>query len=218
MRPGDPFLPLSALQHLLFCERQCALIHLEQLWEENRFTAEGRVLHEKAHDGPDESRPGVRITRGLALASARLGLSGQADVVEFHRDGTILPVEYKRGKPKPDDSDRVQLCAQALCLEEMFGRPVPAGCLFYGQRKRRTDVAFEPALRAATEDAVRRLRALIAAGITPPAVHLPKCASCSLERLCLPAALRFRRGAEAWFLGRLTASLAASPENGSEAN
>jgi CRISPR-associated exonuclease Cas4 len=108
----DQLLPLSALQHYLFCPRQCALIHVEQAWAENLFTAEGRVLHERAHDGPDESRPEIRITRGLPVRSLALGLSGQCDVVEFHANGNVFPVEYKRGKPKKDDSDNVQLCAQ----------------------------------------------------------------------------------------------------------
>ena len=192
-------LPLSALQHLLFCERQCALIHLEQAWAENRFTVEGSVLHERAHDGPDETRPGVRITRGLPIRSERLQLSGEADVVEFHRDGTIVPVEYKRGKPKPDDSDRVQLCAQAMCLEEMFHTSIPEGSLFYGTRQRRTAVAFDETLRATTETTARRLHELITSLLTPPAEYSKRCESCSLERLCLPKAMRFKTGTARWF-------------------
>ncbi len=192
-------LPISALQHLLFCERQCALIHLERLWAENRFTVEGNVMHERAHDGPDETRPGVRITRGLPIRCERLQLTGQADIVEFHqKDGAIVPVEYKRGKPKGDDSDRVQLCAQALCLEEMFGKTVPQGFLFYGKRKRRTEIAFDQELRATTEAAAARLHELIENRITPPAVRTKKCDSCSLERLCLPHAMRFKTGAANW--------------------
>ncbi len=197
-------LPLSALQHLLFCERQCALIHLEQAWAENRFTVEGNLLHEKAHDGPDESRPGVRITRGLPLRSERLQLSGQADIVEFHREGTIIPVEYKRGKPKANDSDRVQLCAQALCLEEMFETSIGEGFLFYGKRQRRTTVAFDHDLRHATEAAAARLHELIASRLTPPAVREKKCESCSLERICLPHAMRFKTGTAKWFERQLT--------------
>ena len=122
----DALLPLSALRHLLFCERQCALIHVEGLWAENRLTVEGRHLHERADSGRSESRPGVRIARTLPIRSLRLGLIGRADVVEFHDAGPgapprVVPVEYKRGRPKLDESDRVQLCAQALCLEEMLG-------------------------------------------------------------------------------------------------
>ncbi|MEM7013959.1 MAG: CRISPR-associated protein Cas4 [Verrucomicrobiota bacterium] len=202
----DQLLPLSALQHLLFCERQCALIHVEQLWAENRLTTEGNLLHEKAHGGPDESRltEGVRITRGLPIRSLTLGLSGQADVVEFYDDGTVAPVEYKRGKPKRkgDDSDRVQLCAQALCLEEMLDHlgdgAISRGHLFYGQRKRRHDVDFDAQLRATTSAAAERLHELIASRKTPPAIREPKCESCSMLEICMPDALRFRQGAAAW--------------------
>ena len=130
----ENLLPLSALQHLLFCERQCALIHIEQVWTDNEFTAEGNILHERAHNGPDESRSGVRIARGLPVRSFELGLSGQCDVVEFHERKVggkivevieVLPVEYKRGKPKAHAADEVQLCAQALCLEESRLRDFP---------------------------------------------------------------------------------------------
>ena len=222
-------LPLSALQHLLYCERQCALIHIEQVWAENEFTVEGNVMHEKAHEGSDETKAGVRIVRGLAVKSESLGLSGQCDVVEFHADGTLLPIEYKRGKPKAHRADEVQLCAQALCLEEMLSqRAIPGpsltevgqdcpiveireGRLFYGKTRRRTDVTFDADLRALTADAARRLRDLIASGCTPPAVYEErKCEACSLKELCMPQAMRFQRGAKAWFarqMADLTASL-----------
>lgn len=195
----DELRPISALQHLRFCPRQCALIHLEQVWEENRLTAEGRVLHEKAHEPRHETRAGVRTTRSLPLRSFALGLSGIADIVEFHPGGTLVPVEYKRGKPKADGSDALQLCAQALCLEEMLGRPVPAGALFYGQTRRRTDIPFEPHLRAETTAAAHQLHTLLAAGVTPPAVREAKCDACSLLNLCLPGALRHRQDTQAWF-------------------
>lgn len=136
----DDLLMLSALQHLSFCPRQCALIHIEQIWAENVFTAEGRVMHERAHDEDRrETRAGVRVERGMPLRSLKLGLIGKADVVEFHsglggKGWTPFPVEYKRGKPKVDDCDKVQLCAQALCLEEMLGVAVPAGALFTAGR------------------------------------------------------------------------------------
>jgi CRISPR-associated exonuclease Cas4 len=126
----DQLLPLSALQHLLFCKRQCALIHVEQVWAENVFTAEGNVLHERAHNGPDATQPGVRIVRGLPVRSLALGLSGECDVVEFHGSSAVLPVEYKRGKPKGHAADEVQLCAQALCLEEMLHQSVVRGALY----------------------------------------------------------------------------------------
>src|SRR5690625_2627939 len=128
--------PISALQHWLFCPRQCALIHAEQLWRDNRLTAEGRILHERPDTGVAESREGNRILRAVQIASRRLGLHGVADVVEMH-GSQPFPVEYKRGRPKAHRADEAQLCAQALCLEEMTGQPVAEGALFYGQRRRR---------------------------------------------------------------------------------
>lgn len=221
----DQLLPMSALQHLLFCERQCALIHLEQLWTENEFTAEGKVLHERAHEGPDELQNlgvggSVRITRGLPVRSFGLGLSGQCDVVEFHRAAgvgvaeTVVPVEYKRGKPKAHSADEVQLCAQAMALEEMLGRPVGRGALYYGQRRRRTEIIFDDTLRELVRAAARRLHAMFASRITPPAVRERKCDACSLLDLCLPDAMRFRRGAAAWFAGRLQDLVADSDDQG----
>ena len=196
MYAEDDFLPLSALQHLLFCERQCALMHLEQAWDENRLTMEGRLLHERVHEAGNESRHNVRIARGLRLRSRQLGLSGMADVVEFHRspDGSWVPfpVEYKRGKPKADPCDRVQLCAQALCLEEMLSVAVPAGALFYGATRRREDVAFDAELRRLTEETARRLHSFLEARVTPPPVFLPRCDNCSLKELCLPKTLGSR--------------------------
>ena len=188
----DDLLPLSALQHLLFCERQCALIHLEQIWVENPLTAEGRHLHAQADSGIQESRGDLRIARALPLRSLRLGLSGRSDVVELHRtaEGTWrpFPVEYKRGRPKSHRADEVQLCAQALCLEEMLGVDVPAGALFYGQTRHRLDVALDAELRRLTEDTAARLHRLIASGITPAPVREPKCDQCSLLPVCMPAA------------------------------
>lgn len=205
MYTEDDLLPLSGLQHLLFCERQCALIHLEQIWVENRLTVEGRHLHEKSDSGVRESRGDLRIARGLPLHSFRLGLSGKADTVELHRlsgaepgAGALLPglsglwrpfpVEYKRGKPKSHRADEVQLCAQALCLEEMLGAPVPAGALYYGETRHRLDVPFDAELRRLTEQAAARFHALIASGVTPTPVREPKCDSCSLLEVCMPAA------------------------------
>ncbi len=196
-------LPLSALQHLLFCERQCALIHIEQVWTDNQFTAEGNLLHERTHEGPDESRPGVRIARGMPVRSLQLGLSGQCDVVEFHPDGAVLPVEYKRGKPKAHAADEVQLCAQAICLEEMLGVRIERGMLYYGKRRRRTDVVLNPALRELTRDAARRLHVLIESRITPMAQREKKCESCSLLEICMPDALRLRKGVASWFAAQL---------------
>lgn len=197
MKPISPIefteadlLPISALQHLMFCERQCALLYLEQTWDENRLTVEGKILHEKVHNGQNESRGDARIARGLRLRSLKLGLTGQADVVEFRRqaDGTWLPfpVEYKRGRPKPDICDEVQLCAQAMSLEEMLSVTIPEGAIFYGQPRRRYAVAFNTLLRAQTESAAKRLHQLFNARQTPPAIYDKKCDNCSLIHLCLP--------------------------------
>lgn len=194
----DSLLPISALQHLLFCERQCALIHLEQAWAENRLTAEGRILHDKVHDADAETRGDIRIVRGLRLRSLRLGVTGVADVVELHRDDAgvpvaelsgrwrVMPVEYKRGKPKPDVCDEVQLCAQAMCLEEMMNCAIAEGALFYGTPRRRQIVALDPILRDITMRAALRLHELLESGVTPPAVHEKKCEQCSLSPVCLP--------------------------------
>lgn len=192
-------LPLSALQHLVFCERQCALVHIEQVWTENWLTATGRNLHDRVHESGSESRGDVREARSLRLSSARLGLAGQADVVEFHRvesDGAMLPgvegmwrpfpVEYKRGKPKEHRADEVQLSAQAICLEEMLGVSVPEGALFYGTPRRRQGVVFDENLRSLTERAARQLHELFRLRITPPAVYDRRCDSCSLVGTCLP--------------------------------
>ena len=189
MHAEDDLLPLSALQHLLFCERQCALIHIEQAWNENRLTAEGRVLHERVDSGGAESRRDVRIAFGVRLRSLRLGLIGRADVVEFHKTGQgwmPFPVEYKRGKPKKDSSDKVQLCAQAMCLEEMLSLSIPEGALFYGTIRRRETVVFDPSLRMLTENTAQRLHVLVDRRITPKAAYEKKCDSCSLYTVCLP--------------------------------
>ena len=217
MYAEDQLLPISALQHLLFCERQCALIHLEREWAENRFTIEGQHLHRKAHHGRDEWRGNVHIVRGLWIRSFRLGLVGQADVVEFESvdpsDGQkgpsyerITPIEYKRGRPKQNDSDRVQLSAQALCLEEMLGITIDAGDLFYGKRQRRTHVEFDESLRTKTEWAAGRLHEMIASRKTPPAVRMKKCDTCSLLYLCLPEVTQSSRSATR-FVGRQFAAV-----------
>lgn len=189
----DDLVFLSALNHYIYCPRRCALIHIEQVWEENIFTAEGRIMHEKVDTANRESRGNVRIEYGVPMRSLRLGLIGKADVVEFHKKGEKwipFPVEYKRGKPKPDDCDRVQLCAQALCLEEMLDVEITAGTLFYGQTRRREDVVFHEALRAETEDAARKVHELIESGITPKPEYSKKCECCSLLNLCMPKVSR----------------------------
>jgi CRISPR-associated exonuclease Cas4 len=189
----EDLLPLSALQHVAFCERQCALIHMEQAWAENRLTVEGKIIHEHVHDESRTTRGDVRIDYGVSLRSLRLGVVGKADVVEFHRqqDGSWspFPVEYKRGKPKANDCDKVQLCAQAICLEEMLSVAIPVGALFYGQTRHRLDVFFDETLRRKTEEAALRAHDLIASGQTPPPVYEMRCESCSLLEQCLPKAL-----------------------------
>jgi CRISPR-associated exonuclease Cas4 len=185
----DP-IPLSALQHAIYCLRQAALIHVERMWEENRFTAEGRVLHAGVDQQSRRYSRGVRRVAAMPLACRRLRLAGVADLVEFHKDAdgeTPYPIEYKRGKPKPHRADEAQLCAQALCLEEMTGRPVPEGALFYGETRRRVVVLFDDALRRLTEDTALALRQVIESGTTPPAHYdKRKCGACSLLDLCRP--------------------------------
>ncbi len=204
----DDLLPLSALQHLIFCPRQCALIYLEQVWSENLFTAEGRVWHDRAHQDGTQSRCDVRIATGVRLVSRRLGLTGQADIVEYHKTAgdsnghgpatavalpgvsggwRPYPVEYKRGRPKQHQADEVQLCAQAICLEEMHGVAIPEGSLFYGATRRRIVVPFSVELRQLTERTAERLHEMISRGATPPPVYEPKkCDRCSLIDICRP--------------------------------
>jgi CRISPR-associated exonuclease Cas4 len=194
MYPEADLIPISALQHYLVCPRQCALIHLEGLWAENRLTAEGRVLHEKAHLGLTETRGEIKTVTGLKLRSLSLGLSGQADVVEFHRDGGLwrpFPVEYKRGRLQKREADATQLCAQALCLEEMLGLEVPAGALFYGRTRRRLPVVFDDALRSLTRTTAEAMHNLFTSGRTPPPIQGGGrlCRSCSLAAECLPGKL-----------------------------
>jgi CRISPR-associated exonuclease Cas4 len=209
MYAESDLIPLSALQHYVVCPRQCALIHLESVWIENERTAEGRVEHERVDRGGAETRAGVRRAYGVSVRSLRLGLAGRADVVEFHAvpgggPEQPFPIEHKRGRPKRGDEDRVQLCAQALCLEEMLGVSVPAGALFYGQSRRRADVSFDGALRRRTEEAAGEVRALFDAGATPPPPAVAPCKSCSLFSACQPTAFRTRRrNVASWIAGRV---------------
>lgn len=194
MEEGAASLPLSALQHWLFCPRQCALIHVERLWAENRLTAEGRVLHERADEGRPESRDGIRVLRSVQIASEAHGLHGVADVVEMRGvpgERIPYPVEYKRGRPKAHRADEVQLCAQALCLEEMSSVAVPEGALFYGTNRRRRIVAMDDDLRDLTLSVARDARAAIDEGILPAPSYEPRrCDACSLRELCRPEVRR----------------------------
>jgi len=186
----DDLIMLSALQHYAFCPRQCALIHVEQVWVESGLTAQGRIMHEKVHQEGNESRGPMKIARGVPLRSLRLGLVGVADVVEFHKIGKEtwqpFPVEYKRGKPKADHCDLIQLYAQTICLEEMLSMDVPCGALFYGRTHRRLDVTFDEDLRNETEETAQKAHELIVSGITPPPVYKKRCERCSLIGECLP--------------------------------
>ncbi len=196
-------LPLSALQHICFCERQCALIHVEQVWLENRFTAEGRIMHDRVDTGKGESRRDLRISFSVSLRSLELGLVGKADVVEFHREksdsGKVVwrpfPVEYKRGRPKKDDCDKIQLCAQSLCLEEMLGHRIDNGALFYGKTRRRQDVAIDDKLRRLTVEMAQKLHELFNSRQTPGPVFDKRCPNCSFVSYCLPKALERKRSA-----------------------
>ena len=183
-------LPISGLQHLLFCERQWGLIHLESAWAANRLTAEGDELHSKTDSGLSGTVGEIVVARSLDLRCLRLGLSGRADVVEFHGAERIpFPVEYKHGKSKRADCDRVQLCAQALCLEEMLDVDVPAGAVYDGTAKRRSPVRFDAELRGMTVALAARMHDLYRTGITPQAVFKKGCLGCSLKDDCFPEAL-----------------------------
>lgn len=190
--PLDP-IPLSALQHWCYCPRQCALIHVEQVFEDNLFTQRGQALHKRVDDPGFEVRDGLRVERALPLFCDRLGLVGKGDVVEFLPDGTPYPVEYKHGsRHKRADiaaCDDLQLAAQALCLEEMFNKAVPEGALYYASSRRRRIVAVDVDLRAKVETVTREVRQLLAAAVLPPPLNDEHCRACSLHDLCQPEAL-----------------------------
>lgn len=207
MDESDDLIPLSALQHYLYCPRQCALIHVERLWAENRQTAEGHLLHDRADIPQIERRHGVRTITAMPLSSAELGIAGVADVVEFRVDEAgehPFPVEYKRGRPKGHRADEVQLCAQALCLEAMFGCNVEEGALFYGQTRRRQAVTFDNDLRRLTLETIQAARGMIRAGRTPTASYQAKrCDACSLIDLCQPKLLGKGQDVETWLRGQI---------------
>jgi CRISPR-associated exonuclease Cas4 len=192
MYAEEDLIQISSLQHALFCERQFALIHLEQLWEENRFTAEGRLLHERVDVEHHELRRLFRQEFGMAVRSLEYGLVGKCDLVEIYlspdgRAAEIVPVEFKRGTEKVEDVDRVQLCAQALCLEEMFKVPVSRGQFYYFKDHRRSTTEIDGNLRAKTLTLIKRVRRLLEEGVTPPGIYEKrKCDRCSLFDLCMP--------------------------------
>lgn len=199
----DMYLQISGLQHFVFCRRQWALIHLEQQWAENLLTTEGHIFHEKAHDsGSQELRGNVLVTRGLAIYSRTLGVSGVCDVVEFHRtsdgitlhgrDGMWKPylIEYKRGALKANDADRLQLCAQGMCLEEMLCCTIPEGALFYGETRRREKVVFTEKLREQVRTYLAEMHRMDQCGHTPKVKPTKSCNACSLREICLPKLCR----------------------------
>lgn len=201
----EDYLQLSGLQHYAFCRRQWALIHIEQQWAEDFRTMDGHIFHEKAHDGSQrEKRGDLLITRGMSIHSPTLGICGNCDVVEFHRgaqgicltgqEGTWrpYPVEYKRGQPKSNDADRLQLCAQAMCLEEMLCCDIPEGALFYGETRRREVVTFSPDLREQVLELLSQMHDLYRRSHTPKVRPTRSCNACSLRELCLPKLERKR--------------------------
>ncbi len=213
MYAEEAYLPLSGIQHYRFCVRQCAFIHMEQLWTENFFTAHGRVLHERVHAASSESRGRIRTERGLRIASSALGLIGQTDAVEFSADGTVCPVEYKRGTIKTDTTDRVQLCAQAICLEEMLGIGIERGFLFYDKIKKREEVFFTEELRAETYCLADRFHQLIASKTVPPADYDKRCESCSFIDSCFPDTAGRRKSVSAYVRKMFAQDISSDPED-----
>ncbi len=177
--------PISAIEHFSYCPRQCALIHVEQTFEENAYTIRGRISHERVDSGETENRPGIRVLRGLPLWSERLGLRGKADVVELRAGEPPFPVEYKVGRRRPPHAD-LQLCAQALCLEEMLGTDVPEGAIYSHAERRRYRIPLHGALRQQTVRLVGEIREQLRRQVLPPAVDDARCPPCSLVNACLP--------------------------------
>lgn len=178
---------LSALQHYAFCPRQCALIHNEQVWSENYLTAQGQLLHQRVDEGLPETRRGIRFERGVAVCAPRLGLIGKLDLVEVEiKSGVCYPVEYKRGKPKVEPVDLIQLCAQALCLEEMLTISVDYGAIWYWQTRHRHEVSIDSELREKTLGVINAVRQLLESGRTPKAIYAKQCKACSLVEVCNP--------------------------------
>lgn len=225
MYSDDEMLMLSGIQHIAFCERQWALIHVEQQWQDNVRTVEGHHLHERVDDPFfDESRGDIKTSRSIPVVSKSLGLRGVADVVEFHYIDNSLevetielkgvkgrwkprPVEYKRGKPKPDDRDAVQLCAQAMALEEKWGIKIPEGDLFYWQIRCREKVILGDILRERTGILAGKMHRLFAEGVTPAAIKGKRCALCSLEEICQPSLTKRRRSVKNYILRMLEEEL-----------
>lgn len=188
---NDP-IPISAIQHWAYCSRQCGLIHLEQAFTDNVHTARGQAVHHLVDTPGYEIKSGVRVERALPLWCERLGLIGKADLVEFHPDGRIYPVEFKHGAKRQKTWDDLQLAAQALCLEEMLARPVTHGAIFHASSHRRREVEITSALRERVEQTAHDIRAMLASGVLPPPVNDARCKECSLKEICQPEALAER--------------------------
>lgn len=216
----DDFIMISALQHYVYCPRQCGLIHVDDVWQENLFTVRGDILHQKVDTDTYETRGSVKTVRGLRIHSFKYGLAGRCDVVEFHTKKTkgdsefipeylntvtqqpdpqpagnikdnivVLPVEFKSGEPKEDISDKVQLCAQVFCLEEMLDIKINEGAFFYGKVRRRNIVEIDNELRTQTENIISAVRKIVESKIIPAAVYEQKCRNCSLQAICQPKAM-----------------------------
>lgn len=197
----DDYVPLSALEHYAYCPRQCALIHVEQVFDENVFTLRGRAVHEHVDEPGTEEAEGMRVERALPLWSHRYGLTGKADIVEFH-DGVPYPVDYKHGPKRSKPPDDFQLCGQALCLEEMLGVRVPAGAIFHFTSRRRREVRFTETLRERTLQTAEQVRGLLHQKALPPPPNDPRCPNCSLIEVCMPKILG-EKGRMTRFLSRL---------------
>lgn len=185
---SDDSIMISALEHWSYCPRQCALIHVEQTFDENLYTLRGRAVHKRVDEPETEEQAGVRIERALPLWSKALGLIGKADVVEFHGE-TPYPVEYKHGPHREHEHDDLQLCAQALCLEEMTGQAVPRGAIYHHSSRKRREVECTSQLRARVVQAIQAIRAMLASKHLPPPVNDKRCTHCSLQEACMPAAI-----------------------------
>jgi CRISPR-associated exonuclease Cas4 len=207
----DDFIQISALQHYVYCPRQCGLIHVDNAWNENMFTVRGEILHEKVDTNTYETRGTKKAIRGLRIHSNRLGIVGRCDVVEFYEQDpikrfpssgdktelketfNIIPVEYKSGEPKNDLSDKVQLCAQVLCLEEMLNAKIKSGAFFYGKIRRRNQIEIDEELRKQTEEIITSVHEIISRKIVPAAKYSEKCRNCSLEDVCMPKAMNEKK-------------------------
>ncbi len=184
----ERLIPLSALQHYVFCKRQCALIHNEQVWADNYLTAQGNELHERVDHGAPETRKNIRFERAVKVAAPQIGITGTLDLLEFHtKERLYIPVEYKRGRPKKDDCDRVQLCAQAFCIEEMTNQKVTIGSLWYWQTRKRLNIEIDESLRQTTFFIIQSVKELFKSGETPKPVLTKSCDACSLNNLCFPS-------------------------------